>query len=292
MNLKVIIGLIGAIYVFRMLNNKKKSNYLGGGGGYGTSSSSSSSSSKMSVVSRSRIDLTNVNLISYKNEIPYNNEIKDSSGSIYMPVYNTINEAAKNTDSNSAHLVVPGLSPAPPIRWSGLQNNNRILYMPNDKKPHKHGQAVHHKFDGGFKINEVFLLSKNNFVKTENKKLEKYRNVNGIKKFNNGEPNTPIETWIEWKIPSDNKEYPILTVRKDSILWWDISKNHNLEIVNEKDYQDNKDSNNIISPESKVVVTIMDKIGTFYFLCSVGTHAARGHKIQINVVDNLNVVDN
>ena len=29
----------------------------------------------------------------------------------------------------------------------------------------------------------------------------------------------------------------------------------------------------------------MDKPGTYYFLCSMGNHADRGHKIKIIVVD-------
>jgi hypothetical protein len=35
----------------------------------------------------------------------------------------------------------------------------------------------------------------------------------------------------------------------------------------------------------QVKVTIMDKIGTFFFLCSIEGHSKLGHKITIEVIE-------
>ena len=107
--------------------------------------------------------------------------------------------------------------------------------------------------------------------------------------FNNGNKNTPIETWINWRIPSDSKEYPNLKVRLNSIIWWDFSSSHNLAIVDKKNnYYNNKFTNSkIISKKAndrQTLVTIMDKVGTFYFACTVKGHAQVGHKILIQVI--------
>ena len=49
------------------------------------------------------------------------------------------------------------------------------------------------------------------------------------------------------------------------------------------------DKNDILLPNEKkklqVKVTIMDKVGNFYFLCSVPGHAEDGHKIKIVVIE-------
>ena len=45
--------------------------------------------------------------------------------------------------------------------------------MPNDKKPHFHGDAPHHaaKFD----INSVWIMSQNNYVSVKGKQIEQFR---------------------------------------------------------------------------------------------------------------------
>ena len=95
--------------------------------------------------------------------------------------------------------------------------------MPNDVKPHFHGAATHHLGDG-FALNRAFIMSSESFVPTE-KELVAFRDK--IKGFSDGQANTPVETWIHWKIPTDEKEYPTLRVQKDSIIWWDHSDMHN-----------------------------------------------------------------
>ena len=60
-------------------------------------------------------------------------------------------------------------------------------------------------------------------------------------------------------------------------------------ILNKNDYVNNN-FNNIIrvsknnNKDSQTLVTIMDKIGTYYFVCSVSGHAQMGHKIKIMVI--------
>ena len=160
--------------------------------------------------------------------------------------------------------------------------------MPNDLKPHLHGSASHHIGDG-FKLNRAFSLNKNKFIET-NKKLEKFRSK--LKSFNKGEANTSIETWIHWKIPSDKKQYKDLKVKKHSIIWWDFDDNHNLYYVKSKNRFDSNeinlddfDINDDENEDMNIVVTIMDNIGKYYFICSVPGHAEIGHKIQIEVVE-------
>ena len=113
-----------------------------------------------------------------------------------------------------------------------------------------------------------------------------------LNSFNNGKKNTPIETWIHWKVPSNTLPYETLIVKKDSIIWWDFSNEHNLRLINDKSRYDNNVSDGSLDIKLKdnlnqnmnIVVTIMDKIGTYYFLCSVPGHASVGHKIIIKVV--------
>ena len=56
--------------------------------------------------------------------------------------------------------------------------------MPNDKKPHLHGDAPHHQ--AKFDIDKVWLMSKNKYVKTSSKQIPEYRNKPGIVSFNKG----------------------------------------------------------------------------------------------------------
>ena len=132
-------------------------------------------------------------------------------------------------------------------------------------------------------------MSSERFVPSE-KQLIAFRNK--IKGFSDGQAKTPVETWIHWKIPSDEKEYPTLRVQKDSIIWWDYSDMHNLSYVKSADrYKQNKSNSEDILIEDNVnegmniVATIMDKVGKFHFLCSVPGHAGLGHKIVIDVVE-------
>ena len=159
--------------------------------------------------------------------------------------------------------------------------------MPNDKKPHLHGDAPHH--EAMFEIDEVFKISENKYFPTKNKQIAEYRSNKGIVNFNNGKANTPVEVWIHWRIPYNEKEYPMLIVKKNSIVWWDFTKHHNLFLLKNKiDYENNDFKNSIkISKDkdiSQTLVTFMDKVGIFYFVCTYGDHAERGHKIVIKVI--------
>ena len=175
--------------------------------------------------------------------------------------------------------------PASNDKWE--DNSDTIYYMPNDQKPHFHGDAPHHM--NMFDIDKVYEMKARKYVKTANKKIAKYRNYEDIIKFNNGLPNTAVEVWIHWRIPYNKKEYPLLRVKKNSIIWWDFTKHHNLVIVNdENSYVNNNFKNSlIISEEPKkvnILVTFMNEIGTFYFACTKPEHAKFGHKITIEVI--------
>ena len=208
----------------------------------------------------------------------------------FSPMFKTPLKAKSISPTNSVHLVVPGLLPASGKSWD-KHPKDTIFYMPNDFTPHLHGEAQHHAMTGGFDIKKVFKVSSRSFVETKNKKLEEYRKK--IQSFSNGGKHTAVETWIHWRIPYDNKEYPVLKVKKDSIIWWDFNnKHHNLNIVSEKSYNKNtinendKDIGILVEPQHgnmQIIVTIMDKPGTYYFLCSVKGHAELGHKIIIVV---------
>ena len=205
----------------------------------------------------------------------------------FDPMFENPLNAKKFSPTNSVHLVIPGLMPAPDRVWDNYPSD-KIFYMPNDLKPHFHGEAQHHMTKGGFEVTKVFSVKNKNFIDVPDKKLKNYRDK--IKSFNNGNSSTPIETWIHWMIPYNQKEYPKLIVKKDSIIWWDFNKLHNLNYVTEDNYNNNiADKNDFLiklnDKELQIIVTIMDKIGTFYFLCSIGQHAILGHKIIIEVIE-------
>lgn len=215
-------------------------------------------------------------------------DYKDYKNKKFSPMFVNPLNAKKLSPTNSTHLVVPGLMPAHNKTWLKYPND-KIFYMPNDLKPHFHGEAQHHMKDmKGFEIDQIFSVKKKGSVSVENKKLINFRKkLNG---FNNGESSTPVETWIHWMIPYNQEEYPKLIVKKNSIIWWDYNNHHNLNFVSEKSYNENKvDDNDILLPNEKkklqVKVTIMDKVGNFYFLCSVPGHAEVGHKIKIEVIE-------
>ena len=205
----------------------------------------------------------------------------------FTPVFKNPLNAKKISPTNGVHLSVPGLMPSSDSTWE--DGTNTVYYMPNDKKPHLHGDAPHH--EAMFEIDEVFKMSNRKYFPTKNKQIVEYRMKNGIINFNNGKSNTPVEVWIHWRIPYNKKEYPTLIVRKDSILWWDFTKHHNLFLLKKKiDYENNNFSNSIkvsknkANSESETLVTFMDKIGIFYFVCTVEGHAKMGHKIIIKVI--------
>ena len=216
-------------------------------------------------------------------------EVKDSAGKLFKPMFENLLNAKKISPTKSVHLVIPGLMPAYDRGWENY-SKNKIFYMPNDFKPHFHGDAMHHANMGGFSVSEVFSIYDNKFVNVPDKKLEKYRQK--INSFNNGEESTPIETWIHWKIPYNEKEYPKLKVKKDSIIWWDFTNLHNLKLVSKKNYYNNISPDNedtlikLNNDKLQIIVTIMNNIGTYYFLCSIGNgaHAELGHKITIEVI--------
>lgn len=203
----------------------------------------------------------------------------------YFPLYYTLEKAIKHSPSNSVHLIVPGLMPASNGVWSS-GDESKIYYMPNDSKPHHHGESPHHLVN--WDIDKVYEMREMSWRPVENKGISKYRGI--LDRFNRGMSNSAIETWINWKIPHNNMEYPSLIVRKNSIIWWDFYNTHNLCIVNsESEYNNNDFSNMIkISEDSlkdfQTLVTIMNKEGIYYFVCSIGNHAVMGHKIKIQVI--------
>ena len=238
------------------------------------------------------IDLTDIYPDTTKEEgengITVYADYSNSKDNKFNPMFfNPIN-AKKLSPTNSVHLVIPGLLPASDKKWIDF-NENQIFYMPNDFKPHFHGEAMHHKNNKGFEVNKVFLLSTNDFTNVENKQLDDYRK--NLNDFNNGKSSTPIETWIHWMIPYNSQDYPKLIVKKDSILWWDFNKYHNLNCVSQESYNNNvADGANdkllkLNNDDIQIIVTIMDKVGTFYFICSIYGHALMGHKIIIEVID-------
>lgn len=229
------------------------------------------------------IDLTNIvpeiKLIEEPNGLQIMTDAK--SKNLFSPMFENPLNAKETSPSDSIHLVIPGLMPVLPEKWKDF-DKNKIFYMPNDIKPHLHGSASHHMGDG-FKLDRAFSLNKNEFIQTD-KKLTNLRG--NLDSFNNGEANTPIETWIHWKIPSDEKQYKNLKVKKHSIIWWDFNDHHNLFLVNSnKATSDDINISDNLNESMNIVVTIMDKIGTYYFICTVPGHAELGHKIQIEVIE-------
>lgn len=206
----------------------------------------------------------------------------------FSPMFENPLNAKKISKTESIHLVVPGLMPVLPETWKEY-DEKKIFYMPNDFIPHFHGSASHHEGDG-FQLNRAFILSKKDFIETS-KKLKTFRDK--LEGFNDGKPETPIETWIHWKIPDNKIQYKDLKIRKNSILWWDFKDWHNLYYCSENSFINNKvdeeDKENIkiednLNKGKNIVVTIMDEIGDYYFICSVTGHAKNGHKIKITVV--------
>lgn len=215
-------------------------------------------------------------------------EVMTTLNNKFGPMFENPLQAKELSLSSSIHLVVPGILPVLPESWKEFRKN-KIFYMPNDFVPHFHGTASHHMGEG-FKLDRAFSLLKDDFNKTD-KRLAKFRD--NLNDFNNGESNTAIETWIEWKIPSNNVPYKDLIVKKNSIIWWDFTDHHNLNLIRSKArYDNNEFDNNIdtkitdnINKDKNIVVTLMDKKGTYYFLCSIPGHAEMGHKITIKVID-------
>ena len=85
----------------------------------------------------------------------------------------------------------------------------------------------------------------------------------------------------------------MLRVKIFSIIWWDFLSTHNLVLVdNEENYDDDNftGSEKLISTgmkDKETLVTIMDQPGTYYFACTIMGHSKMGHKIKIEVVDDV-----
>ena len=237
------------------------------------------------------IDLTNVSCGKWNDKDAYQDEpielYSNNEEMKYFPMFKDYQKAIDASPTNGFHLVIPGLLPAPNSFWK-MEEPEGIWLMPNDSKPHHHGDAPHHLVE--WDINEVFELSDKKFHSVENKKITKYRGKKEIISFYEGESNSAIETWIHWRIPYDKKDYPVLVVKKHSIIWWDYFKTHTLALVEtEEEYEENNfDRALMISSDedkkSETVVTIMNKRGTFYFVCTIEGHAELGHKIVIKVI--------
>ena len=261
----ILLFLFSGITTVLIKNNIYKLNEMFGGG-------------------RETIDLTNLQPDINKKENKNGKTIyaKKEKGKI-TPVFENPLNARNISPTKSVHISVPGLMPTSNDMWE--DGTKTIYYMPNDKKPHFHGDAPHHM--NMFDINEVYHMKDNKYYPTINKQIEKYRNIPGIIKFNNGLNNTPVEVWIHWRIPYNKKDYPVLIVKKNSIIWWDFTNHHNLVIVDSKNNYDKNifTQSKIISKNKDIntLVTFMDKEGIFYFACSVSNHSKSGHKIIIQV---------
>lgn len=235
------------------------------------------------------IDLTNINCGAWDKTPKGAIELKSTKEEMKtFPCYKDFNEALEASPTKGFHLVVPGLLPAPNSSWTEGKPED-IWLMPNDSKPHHHGDAPHHLVD--WDISEVFEMVDLKYHSVKNKKIKKYREKKEIQNFYEGNENSAIETWINWRIPYDEKDYPVLIVNKYSIIWWDFYNTHNLALV---DNEDNYTSNNFENSEiiyendstegSHTLVTVMNKRGNFYFACTKKGHAELGHKIIIRVV--------
>lgn len=279
-NLKIFY--IGGLISIAINNLLKKKEYYGSGGG----------ASGSPIESDNVIDLTNFRQTIDGDSI--GKIVKDTKDFEYLPMYSNLMNAKKDSETNSVHLMIEGLMPDHGESFKGT--SKKIFYMPNDKKGHKHGQASHHT--STFNISSVFRLSTGKFEKIVDgeiidKKIVPLRR-NYLKEFNEGMNNTAIETWIHWKIPTKKEEYPKLKVKKNSVIWWDYTNHHDLNLVSKGSYDTNtKNRNDLLIVNEKdnkgkdynVIVTFMDKPGIYYFLCSIGQHANLGHKIIIEVTD-------
>ena len=279
-NLKVFY--IGGLLSIILNNIFKKKEYYGSGG---AASGSPLDNNKI-------IDLTDFTQ-TITGE-PEGKIVKDTKDFEYKPMYDNLQSAKEDSETNSVHLMIEGLMPDHGESFKGT--SKQIFYMPNDKTGHKHGQASHHI--SSFNISSVFRLSTGTFKSVvDGKKIDKKiipLRSNYLKGFNNGENSTPVETWIHWKIPKQKEEYPKLKVKKNSVIWWDYTNHHDLNLVSKSSYDTNtkNESDLLIKNEEdnsgkdyNVIVTFMDKPGIYYFLCSIGRHAELGHKIIIEVID-------
>ena len=82
----------------------------------------------------------------------------------FYPMFLNPLDAVKASKTKTIHLAIPGLMPAYPDVWVNYKDKNQFFYMPNDKKPHFHGDAPHHI--AKFKIETVWLLSKKKIKKS------------------------------------------------------------------------------------------------------------------------------
>ena len=288
-------GVVGLVFE-KFFNDRKVTTQNGGGDAdnietmEGGDAHSSNSMDPQMALRNAGIDLTQINkdkiALNMTLEEPFElNSTKDKMR--FFPMFYSLEKALEASPSNGVHLIVPGLLPAPDGLWK-TGDPEKIYYMPNDSKPHHHGDAPHHLVE--WDIDEVFEMNDMDWHEVEGKSIEKYRNKKEIIAFNKGENGTAVETWIDWRIPHDQKDYPYLVVKKYSIIWWDFFNTHNLGLVGTEDEFINNDFSNVkqVSKEdekkSQTLVTIMNKRGTFYFVCSVKGHAQIGHKIIIKVI--------
>ena len=180
-----------------------------------------------------------------KNEDSNGIEVFDTvSDDKYSPMFINPLNAKKLSSTSTVHVVIPGILPASNGTWKDY-DKEQVFYMPNDFKPHFHGEAQHHKAGKGFEITKVFLLSSETFTNVNNKKLEEYRKH--LQDFNEGKSKTAVETWIHWRIPYDSKPYPKLTVKRNSIIWWDFTNEHDLNLVSKNNYEnDSVDDDSVL----------------------------------------------
>jgi hypothetical protein len=121
------------------------------------------------------IDLSNIKpffLNEDKNGVVVYANYTDYKNKKFSPMFVNPLNARILSPTNSIHLVVPGLMPAHNKTWLKYPNN-KIFYMPNDLKPHFHGEAQHHMSDmKGFEIDQIFSIKKKGSIRVENKKIK------------------------------------------------------------------------------------------------------------------------
>ena len=74
----------------------------------------------------------------------------------FFPMYTSVEEAVSASPTKGCHLVIPGLLPANGSRWKDPYSNE-MFFMPNDVKPHFHGDATHH--NANFDIKKVYIMT-------------------------------------------------------------------------------------------------------------------------------------
>ena len=82
---------------------------------------------------------------------------------------------------------------------------------------------------------------------------------------------------INWKVSN----YPTITAKKGTIFKFEYIWLHDVWLVEEEDFNNNKKSSSSINLKDNTFTP--DETGTYYILCSKGKHAKNGQKIKIEI---------